>query len=149
MKNNRGITLIILVITIIILAIIGGVIVSTTGDTYESSQIAKFSSSMKMIQKKVDLYLEEGTDISTLGKELNTEQKSKLQTILDSDTRDVIQTTDANSDKIRYFDTEGIYLFFEIVDLNDEIVVNFENREVISLKGINVDGNMYYVLKGL
>lgn len=149
MKNNRGITLIAMVVTIIILGIIAGTIVMVTTDTYEGANIIQFDTYMKTIQKKVDLIIEEGTDYMQMGKTLGTEEKSKLQNILDSDTKNLIETNNVNNSKLRYFNSSDIYNYFELSDVNDEIVVNFENREVISLNGIEKDETMHYVRKGL
>lgn len=149
MKNNRGITLVVLIVTIVILALVAGFIVSSVETTYEDSSIIQFSSYMQMIQKKVDLYVEEGTDIETLGKPLSVIAKNNLQTIIDSDTKNVIETTDVNGSKLRYFSSNDISEDFGINGIVDEIIVNFENREVISLNGVEKDEEMYYVIRGL
>lgn len=149
MKNNKGITMIIVIIIVIILSILVGVITFGLEDTYEKSTVIQFSSYMKMIQKKVDFYVEDGVDCTTLGQNLNSENKLKLQEILDSDFEDLISTTDVNNSKIRYFNSSDIYDDFDIADINDEIIVNFENREVISLKGVEKEGMKYHVEKGL
>lgn len=149
MKNNRGITLIAMVVTIIILGIIAGTIIMVTTDTYEGANIIQFDTYMQTIQKQVDLIIEEGTDYMQMGKTLGSEEKSKLQKILDLDTKNLIETNNVNNSKLRYFNSNDIYNYFELSDVNDEIVVNFENREVISLKGIEKDETMHYVRKGL
>lgn len=145
MKENKGITLVALIITVIILMMLAGVMISSMDDTYEKSQAIQFSSYMKMIQKKVDFYLEDGTDFKTLGQTLPTDKRSKLQDIINADTQNLIETTDLNSDNLRYFNSMDIEKYFEVSNINDEIVVNFANREVISLNGVERDGIMYYV----
>ena len=66
MKNNKGITLVAVILTVIILSLLAGVIVYNIDKTYENSSIVQFTSYMKMIQKKVDFYVEEGTNYETL-----------------------------------------------------------------------------------
>lgn len=149
MKNNKGITLIVVMITVVVLAMLTGVIVTSVGNTYENSRAVQFSSYMQMIQKQVDIYVEEGTDYETLGRVLNTEMQERLYTILESDIRGLIDTTDVTSDKIRYFSSSDIDEDFGISEINDEVVVNFANREVISLNGVEKGGYTYYVLRGL
>lgn len=149
MKNNKGITLIVVMITVVVLAMLTGVIVTSVGNTYENSRAVQFSSYMQMIQKQVDIYVEEGTDYETLGRALNTEMQERLYTILESDIRGLIDTTDVTSDKIRYFSSSDIDEDFGISEINDEVVVNFANREVISLNGVENGGYTYYVLRGL
>jgi len=149
MKNQKGITLLSVIITVILLAIIGGIAINSGVDTYESSKVAKFETYMKMLQKKVDLMIEEGVDYTTIGSTLTSAQQTKLQTILNNDTNNYIDTTDATLSTIRYFSSNDLKTHFDIENVEDEIVINFANREVISLNGIEKDDVMYYVEYGL
>ena len=45
---------------------------------------------------------------------------------------------------IRYFNSQDIARDLEIDDVDDEIVINFKTREVLSLNGIKYKGQMYY-----
>lgn len=149
MKNNEGITLVAVILTVIILVMLAGVIAIEIGDTYEKSSVVQFIAYMKMIQKKVDFYVEEGVNCENLGRSLTLENKSNLQNIIDLDYQNLISTSDVNSTKLRYFNSTDIYKYFDIADINDEIIVNFENREIISLTGVEKDGEKYYVENGL
>jgi type II secretory pathway pseudopilin PulG len=149
MKNNKGITLIILLCTVIVLLIITGLVLYNGMETYKRSIVVKFETYMKVIQKKVDLMIEENYDIATLGSELTQSQRNTLQEIINNDTSNYIQTDDVNNSKIRYFSSSDINSIFDIPDVNDDIAVNFSNREVISLNGVEKDGVMHYVEYGL
>lgn len=149
MKNNKGITLIILLCTVVVLLIITGLVLYNGMETYKKSKVVKFEAYMKVIQKKVDLMIEENYDIATLGSELTQSQRNTLQEIIDNDTSNYIQTDDVNNSKIRYFSSSDINSTFDIPDVNDDIAVNFSNREVISLNGVEKDGVMHYVEYGL
>ena len=149
MKNNKGITLIILLCTVIVLLIITGLVLYNGMETYKRSIVVKFETYMKVIQKKVDLMIEENYDIATLGSELTQSQRNTLQEIINNDTSNYIQTDDVNNSKIRYFSSSDINSTFDIPDVNDDIAVNFSNREVISLNGVEKDGVMHYVEYGL
>lgn len=149
MKNNKGITLIILLCTVIVLLIITGLVLYNGMETYKRSIVVKFETYMKVIQKKVDLMIEENYDIATLGSALTQSQRNTLQEIINNDTSNYIQTDDVNNSKIRYFSSSDINSIFDIPDVNDDIAVNFSNREVISLNGVEKDGVMHYVEYGL
>ena len=149
MKNNKGITLIILLCTVIVLLIITGLVLYNGMETYKRSIVVKFETYMKVIQKNVDLMIEENYDIATLGSELTQSQRNTLQEIINNDTSNYIQTDDVNNSKIRYFSSSDINSIFDIPDVNDDIAVNFSNREVISLNGVEKDGVMHYVEYGL
>lgn len=147
MKNNKGITLIIVIITVILLTIIAGLAVTYGIDTYKNTKVIKFQAYMKAIQKKVDVIVEENvgdsTYYNTLGKPLTEEQKAKLQTIINSNSK--IETSDVNEEKLRYFSASDIANVFELNDISDDIVVNFAKRDIISLNGVEKDNVMHYV----
>ena len=149
MKNNKGITLITVIITVVLLAIMAGLVITYGVDTFQNSKVVKFETNMKTLQKKVDLSLEEGTDYTTLGSALTSEQQAKLQTILDNDSNNYIETDDATKTTLRYFSSSDIEEDFDVKKIDDEIVVNFANREVISLNGVEKDDVMHYVEYGL
>ena len=146
MKNNKGITLIMVIMTVILLAILAGLALKNGMDTFESSKVVKFESYMKVIQKEVDIILEEGTDYMNLGQALTSEHKQKLQAILSNE---FVETNSVEEPKLRYFSSSDIENVFNIKDVEDEIVVNFANREVISLNGVEKNGVMHYVEYGL
>lgn len=96
---------------------------------------------MQAIQKQVDLIVEY-EDYTLYGDSLLEEQKLQLQNIITSD--NTIITNDVNSNYLRVFNKNKISSDFELDDINDEIVVNFETREVISLMGIIYENEKYY-----
>lgn len=79
-KNERGITLVALVITIVVIIILGSVAVKVGIESIEHSQMISFVSQMQLIQKKVDFLAENG-GYENLGEnvyELSEEQKNKI-----------------------------------------------------------------------
>ena len=149
MRNEAGITLITVVITIVLLTILAGIAVSTGIDIYGKAKVINFEANMKMIQKKVDIIIEEDVGYLILYPALTNEQKARLQTILNQDTNNYIETENAELSTLRYFSRADMETYFDIKDINDEIVINFANREVISLNGVEKDGVMHYVEYGL
>ena len=146
MKNNNGITLIIVIMTVILLTILMGLIITSSIDTYYSSKFVSFETNIKLIQKKVDMALEERIDYETLGQALNDEQKAKLAEIIANDNNNMISTEDLTAETLRYFSSNDIKEDFELSDIRGEFVINFANREVISLEGAEKDNVMYYTI---
>ena len=66
MKNQKGITMISLVITIVILFLLATVSINLSFDTYSVANIQGFISKMKVIQGKVDNIAEETEDVDSL-----------------------------------------------------------------------------------
>ena len=146
MKSNKGITLIIVIMTVVLLTILMGLVITSSIDTYNKSKFLSFETNMKLIQKKVDMALEERIDYKTLGNSLNEEQKAKLATIIANDNNNMISTEDPSAETLRYFSSNDINEDFELSDIRGEFVINFANREVISLDGAEKDNVMYYTI---
>ena len=146
MKSNKGITLIIVIMTVVLLTILMGLVITSSIDTYNKSKFLSFETNMKLIQKKVDMALEERIDYKTLGHSLNEEQKAKLATIIANDNNNMISTEDPSAETLRYFSSNDINEDFELSDIRGEFVINFANREVISLDGAEKDNVMYYTI---
>lgn len=143
MKEQKGVTLIIVIITVIFLLLIAGIAITSGVDTYKNSKVTRFETYMKMIQKKVDIAVEEKANYTTMGTELTSEQKSRLQSIITNN--DFIETDSVEEKKLRYFSANDIATYFNIKDVNDEFIINFANREVISLNGVEKDGVICHV----
>ncbi len=146
MKNNKGITLIIVIMTVVLLTILMGLAITSSIDTFNKSKFISFETNIKLIQKKVDIALEERIDYKTLGHPLNEEQKAKLATIIANDNNNMISTEDPSAETLRYFSSNDINEDFELSDIRGEFVINFANREVISLDGAEKNNVMYYTI---
>lgn len=134
-QHNKGMTIVALTITIIVMLILTTVTVNVSLNSIEHSKMVKFVAYMQAIQKKVDL-IAEYEDYTKHGENLTNGQKQQLEEIL--------EITISNSNIYRAFNTSKILDEFELENIEDNIVVNFETREVISLEGIEYEGKMYY-----
>ena len=143
MKSEKGVTLIIAVMTVLLLTILVGLLVTNGMQTYRNSKVIKFQTYMKAIQKEVDVMVEEQTDYTTVGAALTDAQLAKIQTIVKAGGCYTKEADLANA-KWRYFSTYDISTLFGISNVSDDIVVNFANRDVVSLKGIEKDGVTHY-----
>lgn len=141
MKNQNGITLIVLVITIILMLILSSVTVYLGKENVEKSKVVNFVAYMQTIQEKVD-FIAQYDDYTKYGKELPSAESSELESILTSG-NESFQTT-IDSPYLRIFDSSHIASDLEIDNIKDKVVVDFNTREVISLVGVKHDGKMYY-----
>ena len=139
--NQKGITLVVLVITIILMLILAAVTIEVGTGNIDNSRLMTFVSYMQTIQAKVNL-IAEYEDYSNYGVALSNANKSTLQTILSSENESFVTTID--SSYLRFFDSSHIASDLGVENINEEIVVDFNTREVISLKGIKHEGKMYY-----
>ena len=58
----------------------------------------------------------------------------------------MISTEDPSAETLRYFSSNDINEDFELSDIRGEFVINFANREVISLDGAEKNNVMYYTI---
>lgn len=140
-KNQKGVTIISLIITIIVMLILASVTIYVGTGSIDNSRMLSFLSYMQTIQTKVD-FISEYNDYSKYGEALSSSNESKLQAILDSETESFLTTT--SSEYLRYFDSSHIASDLEIENIDDEIIVDFNTREVISLNGIEHENKTYY-----
>lgn len=141
-KENKGITIIALVITIVIMLILASVTIYVGTDSVDYSRMVKFTSYMQAIQKQVDEISESG-DYAEYGQGLTADQKERLTQVLENE-NDTFITSDVESEFLKFFNTDDLEQQLELDNIDDEIVVNFETREVISLNGVEHEDKMYY-----
>lgn len=140
--KQNGITLVTMVVTVVLMLILAGVTIELGTESIDNSKIVSFVSYMQAIQTKVDIISENNDEYSNYGTELSTSKKDKLQTILDSNNENFLTTVDSSS--LRYFNSKHIATDLELENIEDEIVVDFNTREVISLNGIEYENKIYY-----
>lgn len=140
--NEKGITLISVIVIIILLLIIGSVVVYNGQDSIKQASTAEKIKELEIIQAKVNVIYEEQNQSSekkeeyaSLGESLDYVQEELLQNAL--------QNEDRNG--YRYFSKENLKQI-QLENMNQDVLINFETRRVISLYGIEIDGTKYYNL---
>lgn len=147
MKNKnsqKGITIIALVITVIMLLILASVATYTGIESYDKAEQIKFVSQMKLIQTKVDEKVQEdGFTLEGYGTILTNEQ---MQTINNAVANGEIlsPTEDDYSNYVRYFSKEQLSTQLSLDNIDEGIIINFKTREVISTVGFEYGGTIYY-----
>ena len=145
--NEKGITIITLVITIIILLILASIGVNSGKGTIELAKYDKLRNELTIIQTKVnDLNQENKTEI---GQKISTAQKS----ILNIDTvSNIIYSGRTEAEKaeiedgFRYCSSNCIEKQFELDGIERDYLINVEYRYVISCEGLEYKGTIYYMI---
>ena len=141
-KENKGITLIALVITIAVLLILASIATYSGVEFVRQSKLNRFTTEMKIMQTEVnDLYDKNsnGEDVLNLGKDLDLQANSVF-------TSDASGITDKTG--YRYYDQATIQSL-EIDGVEGEFYVNVEKRSVVSREGYEYEGVTYYTLDQL
>lgn len=153
MKNEKGVTLVALVTTIVLIIILASITTYTGIESYQSMRTQAFVSKMIALQEKVDVFCDKYTvtEINGLG--------VTYDTLSDTDAKAVLEAViaDGSASKLNsWFDVDnstGNYRYFSIADIESKIgLANFDvaiwlnplTRNVIAVEGIKVDGVTYY-----
>lgn len=151
MKSEKGITLMMLVITIIITLMIAVAAAYSGISTYTGMRVKTFSEQLSIIKERVNITKAKAgsnseIDLNSLGKEISEE-------VLDEDLYSRIQNAVMNSkeevsiENLRYFNSRLLKddLGADIDDI--EVVINFENSLVISVNGVEYEKQKVYTQK--
>ncbi len=145
MKNQKGITLVSLVITIIVMAILASVGTIAGLDSIKTSQKVTFITQLEMIQKKVNtIYekrkanVEDKKYYDNLGQELVGQTLERAYEIL----------KDSQVNGFKYFSTKDLEKL-DLDNISQDVLINFDTRQVYSYTGIIIDGVTYYCLEDI
>lgn len=153
--NEKGITLISLLVTVLIMMIIVGVAVSAGVESVDSTRLQGFYTQLEFIQKRVDdiastnegYYTNsDGTqtyvDIKTQGgSELTSAQSTFLQELLNNEEINV------SASEFRYFTIDNLEKQLNLSQMEYNVFIHFDNRIIVAEDGIKINGKNYYILK--
>ena len=154
LSNDKGITLIALVVTIVVMLIIASVSIYNGMESFNNTRLKGFKMNLEIIQKRVDdiaatnesyvdsdgnvVYLKnQGTEYGSL----TTEQKTKLKDITG------LNDGDATLESFRYFTSEQLDSIFGLSEIEYNVFIHFDSRMVIAEDGIEINGTIHYMLE--
>lgn len=145
LRKENGITIITLVITIIILLILSTTAIYSGAKLIELSQVATFTANMKIIQERVNVINEEieleVADYTDVGKDIDTLEQSLIQKVN-------IAANGIDLTGFKYFDENELEkILIESMDM--QVLINFDTKQIISINGIEKNGNIYYTVEDL
>lgn len=153
MKNQKGITLIALVITIILVLLLSTIAIQTGTESYQNIKVKAFVSKMIVIQEAVDKLCSKYTvaEINQMGKDYGEETvPDKAETVLDeviansSNLNCWYNTVDNSTTNYRYFDSDSINTILGVKNFDIPIWINPASRNVIAVNGVEFEDKMYY-----
>lgn len=164
MKKEKGITMTSLVITIVILLILIGTAISAGIGAIDTAKLTRFTAELQMIQAKVNSayekiqakdsqYIDTATGKIKVGIPV-ADVSSGIKAQIDV-AASVVNSNKAEKgenpivkDDFYYFDPTTLSQI-EASDMTQEVIVNFNTREVISVNGMTQDGKAYYRLEDI
>ena len=161
MKNEKGITMIVLVITVLLMVILAGATINYGVNSLNVTKLQNFSYELQQIQGKVDSIYEKiklgDEEYIILGNEITDSEKAvetlknvkgiNYSNILDSQREEYYYQD--NFSYYRYLTQRDLENIFDITSNPGDVIINFTTTEVISVNGFNYDGRTYYTLSQL
>ena len=147
MKQEKGITLVALVITVLVMSILAGTAISSGRSIIDSNKVMAFIQELKIVQSEVNVIVEKqkqgDTSYDAIGIEvsrLDTETMTKLvKGPLQGKTAEEIID-------FKYYRVSDLQQM-GIENVNQSVLINLKTREVISVNGIEDAGKMCYKLE--
>ena len=165
MSNNSGVTLVTLGIIIIVLMIISGMTIYSVSEAVNSAKKNAFTTELKIMQAQVNLLNEkmknneeitvDGTKYKGSGEEKGIKGIQEIgYEITGSYSKQADEAfksagvNETDRKKYRLYDV-NIMKELAVEGVEQELLINVEDRKVISYKGMDYKGNKYYDLASL
>ena len=148
-SNEKGITMISLVITIIILIILSSMITRTGIDSIKNSKFERLKKELEIMQSNVNVWYEKYCDmpyseITAIGI-MVPESKSDILRRQLEEIKENIMDIDTDISKYRYFG-KNEFEDLQISGVENDYIVDVKSQIAILVDGYEYDGKKYYVL---
>lgn len=143
MKDKKGITLIALIITVIILSILASVATYSGINVIKSSQLTAFTTELKIMQTQVNRIYQEKEENQVYGKDITGEIETQARKVFTTNESGI-----TSYEGYRYWDKDT-KKELKIEGVEQDFFVNLEKRSIVSYKGFEYEGTTYYTLEQL
>ena len=146
MKNEKGITLIALIVTIIVLILITGAGITAGAKSLNDVRLKAFYTKLEIEQEGIEKI--RNTDENYKDDNNNTVYLKNLGTEPTQAQKDLIeQITNSTSTGFRYFTKEQLQQQLQIYGVDLNLLINFDNNIIINPEGIKIGKDHYYMLE--
>lgn len=139
-KENKGVTLIALGVTIIVLIILAGIASYSSITNIKDSKVANVKSQLRVMQTMVNSWYQEFENGNTNVLEYGSSDISKYSEIFNT-----AGITDTSG--YRLFTSKYIKDDLDIDGISYDMLINIKNRNIILTKGVKGDDKIYYDLE--
>ena len=156
LSNDKGLTLLSLIITVIVMLIIVSVSIYNGTQSLDNTRLKGFYAKLEIVQRRADdivttneeYTIDNGDGTKTTvflkkaGDDLKDDQIELVQRILDDKGITLVEASD-----FRYFTSEELYTVLGLSEIEYDVFIHFDSRTVIAKDGIKANGNEYYMLE--
>lgn len=148
-KDEKGITLISVVMAVIIMLIITGMLIYQSNNNIEIKALTNMKNDIELLDGKIKVYYSKYGNIPKLQEYTNTDMiinNASIKNPNDGDKYYVIDLTSLENVSLNYGkDFENITTNTELTDV---YIINEKSQTIYYPKGVEVDGSMYYRIPG-
>lgn len=140
MKTEKGVTLVMLAITIVILGILTAITIKVGSDEYKDFELQAYVTKMNMVQARVNLISQDiqngDTSYNNIGEEIGT---------LSQDLQAMVDTALGNTPRtgFKYYDIDALKQL-GLDKMDEDVLINFSTRQIFSVLEIEYEGETYY-----
>jgi len=155
-KQDKGITLVALIVTVVVMVIIAGVSINIGTESLDATRLKGFYTQLEVVQKRVDdiastneAYLDSSGNTVYLKEQgvayegLSSTQQDVLKGILESEGAS-LELTASN---FRYFTSNQLKSILDLSEIEYNVFIDFDNRVIIAEEGVTVNDITYHILK--
>lgn len=144
-SEEKGITLVALTMTIIILLILSTVAITMGTKQYGSIKLKGFYTKLEIAQEGIEKIAR--TNENYKDENGNTVYLKDLGNAVTVDQKSLIEFLGYNASNFRSFTAQQVENDLGISGVELDLLIDFENRIVINPQGIEIDGKQYYQLE--
>ena len=142
--NEKGITLVTLVITIIVLSILASIGITSGNQTIDMAKYNQFKSELTTLQTKINEY----NPKDNIGQKLSSSQEAILNT---KEVSDIIYKAKTEEEKAKIKNGFTFASSYTIqkqlgLEVSKDYLINIEYRYVVACKGVEYDVTTYYMI---
>lgn len=154
MKEEKGITLIALILIIAIMLTLTGFTINIGMHSIDNIRIQGFFRELEIVQKRVDDIVDTNetytienngvktvVQLKTVGTDLTNTQKRLVKKIIQE------KKLNLEANDFKYFTIEDLEDNLDLLNMNYNVFINFDKRVIIAENGIEVNNKRYYMLE--
>lgn len=164
MRSKKGISMIILVVTIVLALILVSTITITTGDSIVNARITAFAQDLKKVEEGVTLYYQQNDEFPVLGENKAYSKAEILEIVPDRVESAFVEELELNNDNVEN-DNLGAFYMIDLAKidveetsrgiqrdadsnelLSDVFVVSYPSMNVYYLEGLKAKNTVYFSL---
>ncbi len=152
MKNQKGISLITLIFTVILMLIITTFAMYSGFDALENMRVQAYVSKLKILQEKVDIFCDKYSvkEINRMGlsySQAADKDKNVLEEVIAMNNITPLKSwssVDGSTANYRFFSAGEIEELMGVKDFDLAVWINSLTRNIIAVEGVKLDDVMYY-----